>query len=71
MPCRFPGPHPGGKLRGLARGVSMPTLGEGCLIWGGCLLQEGGSAPMGVSAPGGVPGLGGCLLQEGVRGDPP
>ena len=25
MPCRFPGPHPGGKLRGLARGVSRPT----------------------------------------------
>ena len=23
--CRFPGPHPGGKLRGLARGVSRPT----------------------------------------------
>ena len=30
MPCRFPGPHPGGKLRGL--------VGEGCLqahTWGG------------------------------------
>ena len=29
MPCRSlggsPGPHPGGKLRGLARGVSRPT----------------------------------------------
>ena len=25
MPCRFPGPHPGGKLRGLAGGVSRPT----------------------------------------------
>ena len=25
MPCRFPGPCPGGKLRGLARGVSKPT----------------------------------------------
>ena len=30
MPCRFPGPHPGGKLRVLARGVSRPTPG-GCL----------------------------------------
>ena len=27
MLCRFPGPHPGGKLRGLARGVSRPTPG--------------------------------------------
>ena len=25
MPCRFPGPCQGGKLRGLARGVSKPT----------------------------------------------
>ena len=25
MPCRFPGPHPGGKLRDLAGGVSRPT----------------------------------------------
>ena len=25
MPCRFPGPHPGRKLRGLAGGVSRPT----------------------------------------------
>ena len=25
MPCRFPGPHPGGSLRGLAGGVSRPT----------------------------------------------
>ena len=27
IPCRFPGPHPGGKLRGLARGVFRPTPG--------------------------------------------
>ena len=25
MPCRFPGPHPRGKLRGLAWGVCRPT----------------------------------------------
>ena len=25
MPCRFPAPHPGGSLRGLAGGVSRPT----------------------------------------------
>ena len=31
MPCRFPGPHPGGEVEGdLARGVSRPTpRGEG------------------------------------------
>ena len=29
MPSRPPGPHPGGKLRGLARGVSRPTPGGG------------------------------------------
>ena len=29
MPCRFPGSHPGGKLRGLAGGVSRPTPGGG------------------------------------------
>ena len=27
MPCRFPGPHPRGSLRGLARGFSRPTPG--------------------------------------------
>ena len=27
MHCRSPGPHPGGKLRGLAWGVSRPTPG--------------------------------------------
>ena len=29
MPCRSPGPHPRGKLRGLAWGVSRPTPGGG------------------------------------------
>ena len=29
MPCRFPGPRPGGSLRGLARGVSRPTTEGG------------------------------------------
>ena len=29
MPCRFPGPHPGGKLRGLAGvGLQARTQGE-------------------------------------------
>ena len=27
MPCRYPGPHPGGKLRGLSWAVSRPTPG--------------------------------------------
>ena len=31
MPCRFPGPHPGGKLRGLAWGISRPTPRGGSL----------------------------------------
>ena len=78
MPCRFPGPHPRGKL-GLARGVSRPTprgspgphLGE-CLLWEGSpgphlgegLLWEGSPGPhRGVPAPGGS-ASGGC-------GDPP
>ena len=38
MPCRFPGPHPRGKLRGLARVVSWPTPGGGACR-GGCLLR--------------------------------
>ena len=25
MPCRFPGPHPGGSLGGFGQGVSRPT----------------------------------------------
>ena len=29
LPCRFPGPHPGGSLRGLAEGVSRPTPDRG------------------------------------------
>ena len=41
MPCRFPvgspSLHPGGKLRGLARGVSRPTLGEVPGPYPGCL----------------------------------
>ena len=42
MPCRFPGPHPRGKLRSLARGgLKAHTWGSpgphpgGCLLWGG------------------------------------
>ena len=67
MPCRFPGPHPVGKLRGIwPGGVSRPTTKgavEGDLAGGvsrntpgGCLLQ-GGPAP------------GGSALREGC-GDP-
>ena len=48
MPCRFPGLHPGGKLRGLAGGVSRLTPG-GCPgpHPGGCP----GPHPGGVSRP--------------------
>ena len=49
MPCRFPGPHLRGNLRGLAREVSRPHTwgGPGCLLWGG------GACSKGVPAPGG------------------
>ena len=30
MPCRFPGPHPRGKLREITQGVSRPTPGGVC-----------------------------------------
>ena len=44
MPCRSPGPHPGGKLRGLAWGVSRPTPGVELrgLAWGGLQAHPGG-----------------------------
>ena len=47
MPCRSPGPHPGGKLRGLDEGYQGPHLGIEVPASAGCLLQ-------GVSARGGV-----------------
>ena len=61
MPCsRSPSPHPVGKLRGLARGVSRPTTGTGSLqahTWGG-------------GSPG--PHLGrGCVSQDALRQNPP
>ena len=48
MPCRFPGPHPGGKLRDLARGVLQVHT------WGSLGPNQAG----GVSrpTPGGSPG---------------
>ena len=68
MPCRFPGPHPRGKLRWIWQGESPgPHLG-------GCLLQ-GGACSMGYLLWGpalggpdtrGVPAQGGCLLQGSV-----
>ena len=63
MPCRFPGPHPGGKLRGLTRGVSRPTPKgevEGSGL-GGLQAHTGGS-------PG--PRLGGCI-PACTEADPP
>ena len=47
MPCRFPGPHPRGKFRGIWQGGCLLQGGEVsalggclllCLVWGGCLL---------------------------------
>ena len=57
MPCRCPGPHPGGKFRGIwpDGGVCRPTpkgevegdLAGGCLLPGGCLLLGGSGDPPG------------------------
>ena len=56
MSCRFPGPHPGGKLRSLARGLAH--------------TQEGVSrpTPRGVPAPGGGLLPGECLLRGSAPG---
>ena len=58
IPCRFPGPHPGGKLRGLAwGGVSRPT-------------PEGGvSRPTWGRSPG--PHLGSGVFHHALRQTPP
>ena len=59
MSCRFPGPHPGGKFRGiwLGGGGFRPTPKgevEGDLA-GGCLLQGGcGDPPVTATAAGGT-----------------
>ena len=72
MPCRFPGPHPGGgKFRGIwPGGVSRPTPKgevEGDLSRGGSPSPHRGEG----SAPGGVPGLGGSAPGGGVWSPPP
>ena len=49
MPCRFPGPHPGGELEGLAGGSSGLYLGGGklrSLAWG-----VSRPTPWGISRP--------------------
>ena len=48
MPCRSLGPHPGGKLRGLAWGVSRPTPGRE--VEGSGLGGSGGPHPRGLQA---------------------
>ena len=81
-PCRFPGPHPGGKLRGSDRGgVSRPTPGQGLLrgvpapgglLWreiccqGGCLFWRV-PAPRGVCSQGDVETPLGRLLLRTVH----
>ena len=74
MPCRFPGPHPGGMLRGLSRGVSRPTPKgevEGSGLGGFSRHTPGGCVsrptPRGVS-PGPHPG--GCI-PACTEADPP
>ena len=68
MPCRFPGPHPRGKFRGIwSRPTAMEEV-EGDLARGvcsgGCLLQgvpaPGGACSRRVPAPGGMPAPGGA-----------
>ena len=60
MPCRFPGPHPVGKLRGIwVGGLQAHTQGGS---WG--YLR---STPRGVSRPTPV----GCLSQHALRQNPP
>ena len=65
-PCRFPGPHPGGKLRGIWPGggeVSRPkTKGEveGDLARGVSRPTPGGGCSRGGLLPKGVPAPGGC-----------
>ena len=68
MPCRFPGPHPRGKFRGIwsrptAKGEVEGDLARGCLLWGGgCLFQGvcsrgecvGPSPPVTATAAGGM-----------------
>ena len=58
MPCRYPGPHPGGKLRGLALGDLQSHTQEG-----GLKAHTRGV----VSRP--TPG--GCVFQHALRQTPP
>ena len=67
MPCRFPGPQPREKLRGLARGVSRPPP-KGEVEGSGHLGLQ--AHTQGVLALGGVPALGGSaprgICSQGV-----
>ena len=40
MPCRFPGPHPRGKLRGWVRAPGGACSGGGAGPWGGAALVQ-------------------------------
>ena len=75
MPCRFPGPHPGGKLRGLVGGgvVSRPTPKtevEGSGLGDLQAYTQRGESPG--PHPGGSPGPhpGGCI-PACSEADPP
>ena len=69
IPCRFPGPHPGGSLKDLARGVSRPTPG-GCprTHLGGFQAHTWGvSRPTSRGSPGTHPG---GVSQQALRQTP-
>ena len=80
MPCRFPGPHPRGKLRGIWPGGGSPgTHPRGKLGgsgWGGSPgPHRGGFLLWGVPALGGacsrrVPAPGGASFRGCLCGDP-
>ena len=72
MPCRFPGPHPRGSLRGLAGGgVSRPTLMGGLQVytWGGFSRHTWGGSPG--PHPGGFQAHMGSVSQHAQRQNPP
>ena len=77
MPCRFPGPHPRGKFRGIWSRPTAKEEVEGDLARGVCsggVPAPGGACSRRVPAPGGacsrrVPAPRACLLRW--DGDPP
>ena len=65
-PCRFPGPHPGGKLRGSGQGGGSPGPHLGGVCSGGGGACSRGPALEGDLLPGGVPVLEGACSKGGL-----